>query len=219
MNSVLYRYFLPFLSLEDEKKLVNGMRYYLLSLYAAHILTEPQVDLQVSEEDRKKQEVEVQQKVFDILDSVEKALETVLEDFRGIEAMYEVEVEITGETNSDSRKLRCILPYQTGGKDYVNCLFVQKEYEALSSRPKQQDKGFGGSGETNTVTEKLTVHLHGMESVYTVSAKFPENNIYETGEIISIQKQENGISSIFDCICTGEKETASIDEKAAAELL
>lgn len=219
LNSVLYRYFLPFLSLEDEKKLVNGMRYYLLSLYAAHILTEPQVDLQVSEEDRKKQEVVIQQKVFDILDSVEKALETVLEDFRGIEAMYEVEVEITGERNSDSRKLRCILPYQTGGKDYVNCLFVQKESEALSSRAKQQDKGFGGSGETNTVTEKLTVHLHGMESVYTVSAKLPKKFLYESGEIISIQKQENGNSSIFDCLCTEEEGIASIDEKAAAELL
>lgn len=247
LNGVLYRYFLPFLSLEDEKKLTNGMHYYLSCLYASRILTEPQVDQQASEEECMKQEEKIQKIVSAILDSVEKALETVMKNFRGIEAMYEVEVEITGETNSDSRKLLDISPYKSEGKNYVNCLSVQEKVSSGPDTEKAETLMVNTDGEksddmvaendrnknldrrevdtenpVNTenpeAEETLTVNLHGRESIYKVIANILDNNIDNNGKIVSICDKENEIPSIFDFLCADEKESEDVDEKAVAVL-
>ena len=203
LSSVLYRYFLPFLSLEDEKKLINGMRYYLSSLQASNILKKPYVDQKLGKKEREEKEEKIKEVVSKILGSVGDTLETALENFRGIEAIYEVEVEITGEKNSDSRKLLDISPYRIGEKTYVNCLSVQKKNSTQFNSQVQGIKASRKSEETKAVTEKLTVILHGKESVYNVTANILGENVDSRGEIINIYAQ-SGDTSILDCLCAEE---------------
>lgn len=113
LSSVLYRCFLPFLSLGEERKLLHGMRYFLYSLIASETISYP--------------ETEENQKVLKrngeswIVDEIMEALEEVLHSFKGVEALYCAKVKVNEETKSDSRKSLSISPMN---KNYVNCLFV-----------------------------------------------------------------------------------------------
>ena len=112
LTSVLYRYFLPFLSLEDEEKLLNGLRYFLFSLLASKTVPYPVVG-ENQEFIRKKGEAK-------IVNAADDALKTVLHNFKGVEALYCVKVKVKEEANCDSRESLCIRPLEGA----VNCLFV-----------------------------------------------------------------------------------------------
>ncbi len=113
LSSVLYRYFLPFLSLEDEKKLLHGMHFFLFSLLASETVSYP-ATCENQQMTRKTIENQIVQETVE-------ALETVLHKFQGVEALYRVKVQTEENSSCDSRKSRCIRPLEG---DSVNCLFV-----------------------------------------------------------------------------------------------
>lgn len=113
LSSVLYRYFLLFLSLEDEKKLLHGMHFFLFSLLASETVSYP-ATCENQQMTRKTIENQIVQETVE-------ALETVLRKFQGVEALYRVKVQTEENSSCDSRKSRCIRPLEG---DSVNCLFV-----------------------------------------------------------------------------------------------
>lgn len=113
LSSVLYRYFLPFLSLEDEKKLLHGMHFFLFSLLASETVSYP-ATCENQQMTRKTKENQIVQETVE-------ALKTVLHKFQGVEALYRVKVQTEENSSCDSRKSRCIRPLEG---DSVNCLFV-----------------------------------------------------------------------------------------------
>lgn len=91
LSTVLYRYFLPFLSREDENCICNGMRTYVASIMAAGVSPfslnyPPNGDIRFSTSASEK----CVKKAAEI---VSEELEEVLQKFRGVEAFYQVEVE------------------------------------------------------------------------------------------------------------------------------
>lgn len=112
LTSVLYRYFLPFLSLEDEEKLLNGLRYFLFSLIASKTVPYPVVG--------ENQEFIKKQGETKTVDNAVDALKTILHSFKGVEALYCVKVKVREEANCDSREILSIRPLEGA----VNCLFV-----------------------------------------------------------------------------------------------
>lgn len=113
LSSVLYRYFLPFLSLKDEKKLLHGMRYFLFSLLASETVSYPATG-ENQQMVRKIKETQIVQETLE-------ALKTVLHRFQGVEALYRVKVKTGENSNCDCRKSKCIRPLEG---DSVSCLFV-----------------------------------------------------------------------------------------------
>lgn len=124
LSSVLYRYFLPFLSLEDEETLYNGMQYFMASNFAAKTIQ--LASRQVSEELGLNVLLE-----NDAVSCAVGSLRNVLSRLRGIEAIYRVDVE-TAQTddNIDNRKVLKIKPLTGEGDLFTNCLF----YESTTSR-------------------------------------------------------------------------------------
>ncbi len=116
LSTVLYQYFLPFLSMEDECRLYNGMCFFISSMIAVGIPIIP------TEESHKKN-----YKVFcrNVADVVSNVLKDILHKFRGVEALYQVEVLVDGETNCDSRKVLSIKELEGSYHSSVNCLFVR----------------------------------------------------------------------------------------------
>lgn len=136
LSTVLYRYFLPFLSLEDEYRICNGMRTYVTSMMAAKIspfsLSYPQ------DGDPNFTNAASSGFIICAAKAVTEALEEVVHSFRGVEAFYGVEVkveishmekaEIKSGINKDSqvrdsRKVLGIKELENGGSPCVNCLF------------------------------------------------------------------------------------------------
>lgn len=135
LSTVLYRYFLPFLSLEDEYHICNGMQTYISAMLSASInpfaLARQSDEKYVSEKFVQSTEK-----------NVTETLKKVLRSFRGAEALYEVEVSIgnreeaenTGKGNGgksnkklmfDTRKVFGIKELKVDGKPPVNCLFCE----------------------------------------------------------------------------------------------
>lgn len=144
LSTVLYRYFLPFLSLEDEYRICNGMKIYVSSMMAAGISPfslnyPPNGDAQFAtaapEKFVKKAAI-----------AVTEVLEHVLHSFRGVEALYEVEVFVeekkqitvnnfgnpdedssneiaSGKEQCDTRKVIGIKELSNQVNSPVNCLF------------------------------------------------------------------------------------------------
>lgn len=129
LSTVLYRYFLPFLSLEEEYRICNGMRTYVSAMMSAGVspfcLKYPQngdirYSTSASEEFVKKAAREVI-----------RVLEATLKSFRGVEAFYQVKVNVLSQKDkaSDTRKVMGIQELADGVKESVNCLFCFKENE------------------------------------------------------------------------------------------
>lgn len=113
LSGILYRYFLPFLSLEDEEKLVNGMEYFLLCYFASYA----------------EKEYETVQKNVQF---ITEKLKDILCQLRGMEAIYQVEVDINPpEKNAspdlDTRKIRSIRLLDLAGTESVKCLFFEEK--------------------------------------------------------------------------------------------
>lgn len=114
LSSVLYRYFLPFLSLEDEQALLNGMSFFLASLCSSEAIPHPLVNEKVKK--GKKEDIRIQ-----INKKIVGTLETILCRFRGVEALYRVKVKVNEEADCDSREPLCICSLDDAP---VNCLFI-----------------------------------------------------------------------------------------------
>lgn len=133
LSTVLYRYFLPFLSLDDEYRICSGMHVYVASMMAAQISPfsleypnngDPQFTSAASSPFVKAAAA-----------AVTAVLKTVLHSFRGVEAFYGVSVEVensdrksdSGDKKTsqvrDSRKVLGIEKLEHEGVPCVNCLF------------------------------------------------------------------------------------------------
>lgn len=125
LSSVLYRHFLPFLSFEDEETLINGMRYFLSSLLNSGTIKIPEVAKKEKGNATDSKQISLKSQ---LLEQSVGALSEMLKNFRGIEAMYEVNVEVTKVATSDSREILGIQPLRLDNKNaYMNCLFVKRK--------------------------------------------------------------------------------------------
>ena len=109
LSTVLYQYFLPFLSQADEKRIYHALEAFLLTL---------------DSKDDHDFEVLVSGKVSKIL----TPLKEVLADFRGVEAIYKVHVTVDTSTNqTDNRKIIGIEQWCDENNDpVITCLFADK---------------------------------------------------------------------------------------------
>lgn len=131
LSTVLYRYFLPFLSKEDEYRICNGMQTYITSMMAANVSP-----FALNFKNRKNSQFTsaiANQSVKASAGVVSTALKKVLSSFRGVEALYQVHVfvprpssqeEATGKI--DTRKVVGIKELIDSKIFPVNCLFIEK---------------------------------------------------------------------------------------------
>lgn len=97
LSTMLYRYFLPFLSRADEKRIYNALYAFLLTEY---------------------------NNATDI-DTIMKVLEARLKNFRGVDTIFDVIVSsATDPNNTDARKIEDI---KLSENDAVVCLFVNSQ--------------------------------------------------------------------------------------------
>lgn len=122
LSTVLYQYFLPFLSKADENRICNGMHAYLCAMEAA-------------DGDNFKSICDMKMNGKKILQIVEEVLQETVRDLRGVEALYAVKVS-SENSSSDTRKpveIRTLkTQYHENNKkepipvDMVSCLFCKK---------------------------------------------------------------------------------------------
>ena len=110
LSTVLPRYFLPFLSLSDEKRIYHGIEAFLRM---------------TGGQDTPIFESAINQHSSIILDTLEK----ILADFRGVDALYSVSVSVpSNASNTDDRSITDIrlLKKTSKSKDepVINCLYV-----------------------------------------------------------------------------------------------
>ena len=132
LSTVLYRYFLPFLSKKDEYRICNGMQTYITSMMAANVSP-----FALNFKNRKNSQFTsaiANQSVKATAGVVSAALEKVLSSFRGVEALYQVHVFVPRPTSQeettgkiDTRKVVGIKELIDSKMFPVNCLFVEKD--------------------------------------------------------------------------------------------
>lgn len=122
LSTVLYRYFLPFLSERDIQRICNGMYIFIHSMKAAN--TSPfslryfskGCDDAVSDED-----------IIKIVSLIPNLLSSSLSGFRGLEAFYEVAVkhgDNVGETPKKDTRDVLGIRMLTPDNPVVNCFFI-----------------------------------------------------------------------------------------------
>lgn len=144
LSTVLYRYFLPFLSTEDIQRIYNGMQMYVSSLRSSNI--SPYAKHYIAGLDDDYSTTIPGPIVAEVASAVPLLLKTTLQALRGVEAFFEVEVkldvfheeetkhdekEAMGRNNPvDSRQIIGIK--QLPGEDGVKSLFLfpnKQEYQ------------------------------------------------------------------------------------------
>ena len=103
LNHVLYQYFLPFLSVDDEKQLKNGMCYYLRSYAVANM------------EGAEGSRDEINAKI----DDIGKQLKNALESLCGVQALCQVRVCVNA-SDIDSRSIQNIQLINTNEIQYLD---------------------------------------------------------------------------------------------------
>lgn len=123
LSTIVYRYFLPFLSRADEQRIRNALEAFLLTL---------------DSRDEAEFDPLVKQKSKDILD----VLNDVLRRFRGVEAFYRVHVSVDPKEDTattDNRKIRSMTEWcKENSEDPVMfCLFRDFPAEEKSKQEKE----------------------------------------------------------------------------------
>lgn len=131
ISTVLYRYFLPFLSLEDEQKLCNGMRYFLASLCSSDVISDDRGT------DRNT-----------MINAIVDKFKEIIESFKGVEAFYQVDVLLNEENSRDSRtiwgiqELKCKVDgdkiTSTCEEQLLNCLFYPDDSKVQDKNRKSR---------------------------------------------------------------------------------
>lgn len=126
LKSVLYRFFLPFLSLEDEYRIANGMKFFLSSWWR-------------DEWGNKKVEINtisnssVMISSSDMINIIVEILKDTLQRLRGVEALFQVKVRIerskgddADAAKADERYIYSIEPLKSPDKNelQIKCLFL-----------------------------------------------------------------------------------------------
>lgn len=128
LSTLLYQYFLPFLSIEDECRICNGMRTYIANMIAEG-LSPFALDYPPNEDIRFSTAIS-SKSVEEAAMLVTSVLEKVLKSFRGVEAFYQVKVLVNEKKepktfNCDTRTVVDIRELKDGRTPPVNCLFVE----------------------------------------------------------------------------------------------
>lgn len=110
LSTVLYRYFFPFLSYNDEHRICNGLTTYLTALKMGQ--HDQLISVDAEQPDGQK---------------IVQTLQTILARFHCVEAMYAVAVESQGPS-TDSRSIRSIVPVSEVIKDfpYTSCYYQEQ---------------------------------------------------------------------------------------------
>ena len=122
LSTLLYQYFFPFLSIEDEHRICNGMRTYISDMMASGL--SPFALNYPPNEDKRSKAIS-NKSVREVAALVTSVLEEVLKSFRGIEAFYQVKVYVDEKQNRDTRKVKDICELKDASTSPVNCLFVE----------------------------------------------------------------------------------------------
>lgn len=126
LSTVLFHYFLPFLSYSDEKRIYNGLEAFLLMTKRDTIKKFEEVKL-------KKQLNNDVDEIFNNLSSfILNDIKTSLYNFRGVDALYEVSIVVSNNSyikrKSDNREITNIrLLKDENSKYVVECLFIDGE--------------------------------------------------------------------------------------------
>lgn len=126
LSTLLYQYFFPFLSIEDEHRICNGMRTYISNMMASGL--SPFALNYPPNEDKRFSKAISNKSVREVAALVTSVLEEVLKSFRGIEAFYQVKVYVDEKQNDvdrDTRKVVDICELMDASTTPVNCLFVE----------------------------------------------------------------------------------------------
>lgn len=128
LSTLLYQYFFPFLSIEDEYRICNGMRTYIANMMAAG-LSPFALDFPPNEDKRFSDAIS-NKSVREVAALVTSVLEDVLKSFRGIEAFYQVKVYVDGKNEQnavdrDTRRVEDICELKDDRTPTVSCLFVE----------------------------------------------------------------------------------------------
>lgn len=124
LNTVLYRYFLPFLTEKDLERIRNGMFMCLNSMKVAK-QSPFCLDFEPGTEKGQCPVIE-NEKIKMIIEIIPNEVKDVLERFKGLEAFYEVEVEHIdsanngGENDKDQRKVKAIRMFREEAQQ-INC--------------------------------------------------------------------------------------------------
>lgn len=122
LSTVLYRYFIPFLSVEDEKRITNGLTYFLASLIAS--------EGKAGAYHKNTQTIAEQQ---DIIGDIKRAVRNSLQELHGVEAFYQVKVLSKQGSETDTRSCVDIdvlsMGEKQGGRIPPKCLFFKKEFK------------------------------------------------------------------------------------------
>ena len=119
LDTVLYRYFFPFLSQKDICRIYNGLDFFIRSMKADK---EPPFCLDNTNYSFLTKDLTVDP-LSEIIKDIPDLLKLVLESFRGLEALYDVTVEHSLEENHipnyDNRRVSDI-----NMTPNVNCFFI-----------------------------------------------------------------------------------------------
>lgn len=126
LSTVLYRYFLPFLSARDIKRIHNGVRAFMLHMKASG---ESPFALDYKDKETSRESVVSNENVEEVMDIISTELLSVLVGFKGLEVFYTVRVqngEIVKNTDKmkDGRSIKDIQMDQGYKGKKVNCIFV-----------------------------------------------------------------------------------------------
>lgn len=128
LNTVLYRYFFPFLSEKDIDRICNGMYTFVNSMKAARV--SPFALDYHSKKDRKYTSFVSNATITSIVVKIPEVLGFTMKCFKGLEAFYKVTVQhYLGEHDAgeDTRKVVRIEPMGDGKFPSVNCFFINKK--------------------------------------------------------------------------------------------
>lgn len=120
LTTVLYRHFLPFLTQEDENRIINGAEYFLRSL---------RISGEIDDLERKALGGGKNYSDKNINDII-LILKNLLQAFRGIDALYQVTVKTNHLGDIDSRSIVCMEPMKdeedkiSNHADWLKCLYL-----------------------------------------------------------------------------------------------
>lgn len=121
LSTILPQYFLPFLSKSDEKRIYNSLKAFLLTIDS-------------------KDDPDFEPAVHDHADTILNALENLLSNFRGVDALYNVEVSAKPNTqnpDTDNRSIKDIhllSGAEQGGFKAINCLYINDNKETSNGK-------------------------------------------------------------------------------------
>ena len=127
LNSVLYRYFLPFLLEKDINRIYNGMKTLINSMKAN--AQSPFCLEYPTDGDPDYEKIIEKDSINKIVEKIPQVLKEVLQSFRGLEVFYQVKISNSLEIKADggiSKKCKKgVLDIEMmTGQDGVNCFFL-----------------------------------------------------------------------------------------------